>query len=70
MNKGRIHEDLRYFQGISSNLIKSEDEFDRYYVTYKTITLSCILFMFIEMKFIHFHSCVMFTMKFMSMCND
>ena len=44
--------------------------FDGYYVAYKPITLSCILFMFIEMKFIHCHSCVMFAMKSMSMCND
>ena len=43
---------------------------DGYYVAYKPITLSCILFMFIEMKFIHYHSCVMFAMKSMSMCND
>ena len=43
---------------------------DGYYVAYKPITLSCILFMFIEMKFIHFHYCVMFAMKSMSMCND
>ena len=43
---------------------------DGYYVAYKAITLSCILFMFIEMKFIHCHSCVMFAMKSMSMCND
>ena len=35
---------------------------DRYYVVYKPITLSCILFMFIEIKFIHCHSCVMFAM--------
>ena len=41
---------------------------DGYYVAYKPITLSCILF--IEMKFIHCHSCVMFAMKSMSMCND
>ena len=41
-----------------------------YYVAYKPITLSCILFMFIEMKFIHCHSCVMFAMKSMSRCND
>ena len=47
-----------------------EEDNDRYYVAYKPITLSCILFMFIEMKFIHFHSCVMFAMKSMSMCND
>ena len=44
--------------------------FDGYYVAYKPITLSCILFMFIEMKFIHCHSYVMFAMKSMSMCND
>ena len=30
------------------------------------ITLSCILFIFIEMKFIHCHCCLMFAMKFMS----
>ena len=40
------------------------------YVAYKPITLSCILFMFIKMIFIHCHSCVMFAMKYMSMCND
>ena len=45
-------------------------ESDGYYVAYKPITLPCILFMFIEMKFIHCHSCVMFAMKSMSMCND
>ena len=33
---------------------------DGYYVAYKPITLSSILFMFVEMKFIHCHSCVMF----------
>ena len=43
---------------------------DGYYVTYKPIIISCILFMFIEMKFIYRHSCVMFAMKFMSICND
>ena len=37
-------------------------------MAYKPITLSCFLFMFIEMKFIHCHSCVMFAMKSMSMC--
>ena len=45
-------------------------EGDGYYVAYKPITLSSILFMFVEMKFIHCHSCVMFAMKSMSMCND
>ena len=44
--------------------------YDGYYVAYKPITLSCILFMFIEIKFIHCHSCVMFEMKSMSMWND
>ena len=43
---------------------------DGYYVAYKPITLSCILFMFIEIKFINCHSGVMFSMKSMSMCND
>ena len=43
---------------------------DGYYVTYKPITLPCISFMFIEMKFIHCHLCVMFVMKFMNICND
>ena len=36
------------------------------YVAYKPITLSCILFTFIEMKFIHYHSCVMFAMNMQS----
>ena len=43
---------------------------DGYYVAYKPITLLSILFMYIEMKFIHCHSCVMFVMKSMSRCND
>ena len=43
---------------------------DGYYVAYKPITLSCILFMFIEINFIHCHSCVIFVKKSMSMCND
>ena len=43
---------------------------DGYYVAYKPITLSYILFLFIEMILIHCHSCVMFAMKSMSMCND
>ena len=46
------------------------DEYDGYSMAYKPITLSCILLMFIEIKFIHCHSCVMFAMKSMSMCND
>ena len=43
---------------------------DGYYVAYKLITLPFISFMFIEMKFIYCQSCVMFTMKFVSICND
>ena len=43
---------------------------DGYYVTYKPITLLCISFMFIKIKFIHCHSCVIFSMKSMSICND
>ena len=54
----------------SHSLSQSHLIHDGYYVAYKPITLSCILFMFIEMKFIHCHSCVMFAMKSMSMCND
>ena len=30
------------------------------------VTLACISFIFIEIKFIHFHSCMMFVMKSMS----
>ena len=41
-----------------------------YCVAYEPITCPCISFMFIEMKSIHFHSCVMFVMKSMSICND
>ena len=48
----------------------SDDRGDGYYVAYKPIILLCILFMFTEMKFIHFHSCMMFAMKSMNMCND
>ena len=39
-------------------------------MAYKSITLPCILFMFIQMIFIHFHFCVMVEMKFMSIRND
>ena len=43
---------------------------DGYYLDYNLITLSCISFLFIEMTFIHCHSCVMFGMKSLSICND
>ena len=39
-------------------------------MAYKIITLSYIFFMFIKIKFIHCHYCVMFAMKYMSICND
>ena len=41
-----------------------------YYVAYKQITLPYISFMFSEIKKIYCHSCVMFRMKSMSICND
>ena len=41
-----------------------------YYVAYKAISLPCILLMFIEIKFIHCHSFVMFAIKPMSICKD
>ena len=43
---------------------------DGYYVAYKIIKLLCISFMFIEMKFIYYYSCVKLIMKFMSILND
>ena len=45
-------------------------ENDGYYVVYKSFTLLCVLIMFTEMIFINCHSCVMFGMKSMSICND
>ena len=54
----------------SRDRVRLIEDGDGYYVAYKPITLSSILFMFVEMKFIHCHSCVMFAMKSMSMCND
>ena len=41
-----------------------------YYAAYKLIPLPCISFIFIEIKLIYFHSCVMFEIKFMSIYND
>ena len=39
-------------------------------MAYEPIALPCILFKFIEIKFIYYHSCVMFAMKSMSISND
>ena len=39
-------------------------------MAYKLIILSCTSFMFIEIKFIHCHSSMMFVMKSMSICDD
>ena len=62
---------LSHFNSSVVSMLYSVDvSIDRYYVAYKPITLPCIFFMFIEMKFIHYHSCVMFAMKSMSMYND
>ena len=58
------------YSSCATNCLYSEVVLDGYYVAYKLITLSCIFFMFIEMKFIHCHSCVMFAMKSMSIYND
>ena len=44
--------------------------FDEYYVAYTPIILPCISFMFIKMKFIQCHPCVLFVMKSTSICND
>ena len=55
-----------YYGGES--LVGSGHDVD--YTAYMPIILLCISFMFIEMKFIHYHSCVMFSMKSMSICND
>ena len=58
-------------EGFGRNKISLQrDYYDRYYVADKPITLPSILFVFIKMKFIYCHSCVMFVMKSMSICND
>ena len=49
---------------------KSNEHVDRYYVAYKLTTFSYILSMFIEMKFIDCHYCVILAIKSMNICND
>ena len=39
-------------------------------MVYKLTTLLCVSFIFIEIKFIDCHSCVMFVMKSMNICDD
>ena len=48
------------------NLIGIGVETDEYFVAYRP----CILFKFIKMKFIHYHSCMMFATKSVGICND
>ena len=43
---------------------------DGYYIAFEPITLPYILFMFIQIKFIHCPSCVMFAIKSINICND
>ena len=43
---------------------------DGYMSPINQITLLCISLIFIEMKCIYSHSCMMFAIKVMSMCND
>ena len=45
-------------------------QIDRYSMAYNPITLPCISFMFIKMKFIHSHSCLTVVIKSMSIYND
>ena len=45
-------------------------DYDGYYVAYKPIILPFISFMFIKIKFLYCHSCVMFAMKSMNICCD
>ena len=59
----RVHQcmfDSQALVGLASR--QEEIEGDIYYVAYKIIILLCISFMFIEMKFIYCHSCVIFEM--------
>ena len=49
---------------------KVEVIYDGYYEVNKPVTLPYISFMFIEMKFSHCNSCLMFSMKSMYICND
>ena len=55
---------------IVGSMSSNDIDYDKYYVADKLITFTCISFMFIEIKFIYCHSCVMFAMKSMSICND
>ena len=59
--KVHIHSICPRARGVASN---------RYFVAFKSIMLSCLWFMFIKMKFIHYHSYMMFTMKSMSIFHD
>ena len=62
--------DFRRVDGLMTEINHGGGLLDGYYVAYKSITLPCISFLFIEIKFIHCHTCVMFVVKSMSICND
>ena len=51
-------------------VVEVRDYIDGHYMAYKLITLPYILFMFIEIKYTHYHSSVMFVLKSMSICDD
>ena len=73
MFNSTFNQELKFFKGEHDFIEEFHDlnvDRDGYYVAYKPITLPYILFVFIEMKIIHCHFCVMFAMKSMSMCND
>ena len=67
---GYRHNYNNFYKKFTYQMSINYERTDGYYVAYKPITLSSIFFMFVEMKFIHCHSCVMFAMKSMSRCND
>ena len=60
-----------HFSSQSLQILRENDLiFHGYYVAYTPIILPCISFMFIEMKFIQCHSCVVFVMKSTSIYSD
>ena len=66
-SNGSETNDLGLFKDVSFTTIVV---LDSYYLAYKPITLACMSFIFIEMIFIHYHVCVIFSIKSMKICND